>query len=126
MAKLKAGDTIECKIKDNLVVNCYEYDYDRTAIFKIIAKDGAGYCLYIPHYFFIKNCYILDSEHIKDWGIDKKFINEKCLYIKEGYVFRVDKVVDGMSCRQCGEFFHMAESNQPNGSLICWTCRTYH
>lgn len=30
---------------------------------------------------------------------------------------------DGCVCKKCKEFFEYAESNQPDGSLICWACK---
>jgi len=30
---------------------------------------------------------------------------------------------DGEFCAKCGEFYQMAEPNQPDGTLICWRCR---
>ena len=31
--------------------------------------------------------------------------------------------VDGMICKECHFFFAYAESNQEDGSLICYSCR---
>lgn len=30
---------------------------------------------------------------------------------------------DGMSCKRCKDFYHMAEANQDDGSLVCYLCR---
>jgi hypothetical protein len=30
---------------------------------------------------------------------------------------------DGMNCKLCKEWFHMAEPNQEDGTLICRTCK---
>lgn len=30
---------------------------------------------------------------------------------------------DGMSCKSCKEFYPMAEPNQSDGTLICYSCR---
>jgi len=31
---------------------------------------------------------------------------------------------DGIICNKCMNFYHFAEPNQPDGSLICYSCRT--
>ena len=30
---------------------------------------------------------------------------------------------DGMNCKSCKEFYPMAEPNQSDGTLICYSCR---
>ena len=30
---------------------------------------------------------------------------------------------DGMDCCKCKKFFEFAESNQDDGTMICWSCR---
>lgn len=122
---LNPGDKIKCKLKDNVLVNAYETDYDEIIVFEILARDEYGYCVYIPHYLYLNNCVTLDSRLIADWDIDSKFLNEKSLYIRENLVFKVDSVLDGMSCSKCKEFFNKASANQEDGTLICWSCRKY-
>ena len=31
---------------------------------------------------------------------------------------------DGMNCNKCRNFYQYAESNQPDGTLICYSCRS--
>jgi hypothetical protein len=31
---------------------------------------------------------------------------------------------DGMFCRKCRSFYKYAEPNQPDGTLLCYSCRT--
>lgn len=33
---------------------------------------------------------------------------------------------DGLHCVKCGDFYMFAESNQPDGALICYSCRQHH
>lgn len=35
------------------------------------------------------------------------------------------KSSDGETCTKCKEFFPFAEPNQPDDTLICYSCRTY-
>jgi hypothetical protein len=30
---------------------------------------------------------------------------------------------DGCACKKCLNFYHMAEPNQPDGTLLCYSCR---
>lgn len=32
----------------------------------------------------------------------------------------------GMACKKCKEFYSYAEANQPDGTLICYSCRQTH
>lgn len=32
---------------------------------------------------------------------------------------------DGCACKKCKEFYQFAEPNQEDGTLICYSCRTY-
>jgi hypothetical protein len=32
---------------------------------------------------------------------------------------------DGCTCKKCKEFYQYAEPNQEDGTLICYSCRTY-
>lgn len=43
----------------------------------------------------------------------------------ELYVLNVKhkKFPDGMFCRKCQVFFQYAEPNQPDGTLLCYSCR---
>jgi hypothetical protein len=36
---------------------------------------------------------------------------------------RARKFPDGMFCRKCRIFYEFAESNQSDGTLLCYTCR---
>lgn len=63
-----------------------------------------------------------DAQQEFDWGnythpddvIDSK-------PIKKGK----DRDVDGCFCKLCKEFYQFAESNQSDGTLICWSCKNF-
>ncbi len=38
---------------------------------------------------------------------------------------RKRKYLDGMFCKKCKSFYDFAESNQEDGFLLCFSCRTY-
>lgn len=33
--------------------------------------------------------------------------------------------INGLNCKKCREHFPMAESNQSDGTLVCWSCKNY-
>lgn len=35
------------------------------------------------------------------------------------------KINNGCNCKHCGDHYPMAEPNQTDGTLVCWSCRTY-
>lgn len=123
MVQLKFGDRINCCINDFIIVSPYQ-EYTEVATFEIIANDAYGYYLYVPNYMMIKGSSILDYSKSVYLNVDKRFVNEKFIYISENLVFTVKSILDGMSCKNCNDFFIMAKPNQPDDTLLCWSCRT--
>jgi hypothetical protein len=122
MTKLKLGDRVDCRVKSSVIVGPYK-DYDEIRTFQIIAKDKQGYYLYVPAYYTLKNTLRVDARQSKQLGIDIKFLDEEFIYIQGNLVLRVHSVLDGMRCSNCEEFYQMAEPNQEDGTLICYSCR---
>ena len=120
--KLNRGDRVDCRIKDAAIVSSYK-EYDEVRTFEIVSVDKHGYYLFVPSYVYIKKSVTADVYQCKHLGIDNRFIDEQIVYIQENQVYRVSAVLDGMSCIVCQEFFFMAEPNQENGSLVCYSCR---
>jgi len=122
MAHLKPGDRIRCCIKDFFIVSPYQ-EYDEILTFEIVAVNGYGYYLYVPDYIMIKDALVFNEYKCKNLNINHKFYNQYFTHIPEKFVYQIRSILDGMTCTKCKEFFWMAESNQENGSLICWACR---
>lgn len=122
MTKLKPGDRIDCRVKSAAIVSPY-HEYDEVMTFEIVASDNYGYYLYVPHYIYIKGCNKADKMQCRHLSIDKKFLDENIVYINATSIARVVYVMDGMSCRHCKEFYPMAEANQEDGTLLCYSCR---
>jgi hypothetical protein len=125
MTKLKPGDRVNCKIKADSIVSPYAGDYDETRTFEIIGKDQYGYYLYVPIYMYLKDAAPIDQDACDFLQINEKYIGEQIVYIAESMICKITSKIDGCSCSRCKEFFHMAEPNQPDGSMICWQCRKY-
>lgn len=125
MARLKSGDRVNCRLKASLIISPYKDDYDDERVFEIIASDEEGYYLYVPPYFTVKNSDKVDYHFARKLGIDSKFIGEEIIHISDSLVSRVNSTLDGCFCIKCKDFCEMAAPNQPDGTLICWHCRTY-
>jgi len=122
MTKLKPGDRVDCRVKASTIVSPYK-SYDEIQTFEIVAIDNQGYYLYVPHYYSLKGTTVANSYRCKQLGIDKKFLDENILYIQGNMVAHVHEKMDGLSCCICREFYRYAEPNQPNDTLICYSCR---
>lgn len=125
MTKLKPGDRINCRIKKDVIVSPYAGDYDDTRTFEIIGKDPYGYYLFVPYHISLKDSASIDQDACDFLQIDDRFIGEQIIYIQESMICKVSSQIDGCACKKCKEFFHMAEPNQKDGSMLCWQCRTY-
>jgi len=122
MTKLKPGDRVDCRVKASTIVSPYK-SYDEIKTFEIVAKDGHGYYLYVPHYYHLKDTKVADKHRCKELGIDKKFQDENIVYIQENLVAFVHDRLDGLACKICKEFYQYSSANQEDGSLICYSCR---
>lgn len=122
MARLKPGDRVDCRVKEATIVSPYR-DFDDIITFEIVAVDKYGYYLYVPPYITLKGTAKADKYQCKHLGIDKRFLDSDITFIQESSIYRISSVLDGLCCSNCGEFFHMASPNQPDGSLICYSCR---
>jgi len=122
MAKLKPGDRVDCRVKEATIVSPYK-EYDDVLTFEVIGIDQYGYYLYVPPYYFIKKTFTVDKYQCKNLGVDPRFLDVQAHYIQENMILRINSVLDGMKCCNCEEFYSMAEPNQDDGTLICWSCR---
>lgn len=122
MVRLKAGDRVDCRVKSNVIVSPYK-EYDEVRTFEIVAVDKTGYYLFVPHYVILKNSTLADKYQCHNLGIDGRFLDEQIVYIQDNLIARISSKLDGMSCAICHEFHPMAESNQEDGTMICWSCR---
>jgi hypothetical protein len=122
MPKLKAGDRVSCKLKESKIVSPYA-TYDDIRTFEIISVDEKGYFLFIPSYIFIKESFKIDNYSYKRIGVPPKYIGDDSIHIDDGGVYQVAFIMEGQCCKRCSEFFDYAEVNQPDGSMMCWSCR---
>lgn len=123
MAQLKPGDRVDCLIKLYDIIIPYDLEYDYIKTFEIISQDRHGYYLYVPNYIFLNQTTKLDKYLCKQLQIDEKFIDENIIYISENLIYQISSVLDGAFCVICNTFCQYACANQPDGTLICWSCR---
>lgn len=80
-------------------------------------------------------CYFDHSKLVDDVG-DEDYqgsINGPCSHYRRWSLMwplrvinsSLDPKEDGCNCAKCGEWYHMAAPNQPNGTMICWVCRNH-
>jgi len=124
MASLKPGDRVICRIQNAKIVSAYS-TFDEVRTFEIIAVEDSGYFLYVPEYYNIGNSVEITDVSCKKLGLPKKYVGTYTTYILETQIERVHFILDGCICVECGEFYDMAEPNQENGTLICFSCRSY-
>lgn len=124
MVKFKSGDRVDCCVKWNDIVSPYNTDYEEIITFEIISTDESGYYLFVPCYRIIKDSVTVNSILAKREKINKRYIGEQAVYIQESLIFKISSILDGLFCACCSDFFAMSESNQPDGSLICFSCRS--
>ena len=126
--KLTYGDEVTCKIKGNSIVDCTDTNFDVKLQFKIIGYSFIDefYILHIPRYYNIENSWQIERKNLIEFSIKKKYLYQNAVAIKQFKIFAYNKKdtnQDGMNCSKCNNFYHMACSNQPDGTLICWSCR---
>lgn len=124
MAKLKPGDKVRCRIKSGEIVTAYD-EYDEEKDFEIIATDSRGYFIYIPDYLNLRTTVRVTPQSLRLLGIDSRFLGCALVYITTTKVTRIVSFLDGATCIECNEFYKYAEPNQPDGTLICYSCREY-
>lgn len=122
MVKLKPGDRVDCRVRANTIVSPYK-NYDEIRTFEIVATDIHGYYLFVPVHLTIKGSVKADQAQCKQLGIDKRFVDERIVYIQENMIYQVNSILDGMCCAKCSEFYRMAGPNQDDGTMICYACR---
>lgn len=125
MAHCAPGDRVVCRIKDNTIVNVYEENWETESIFDVVSLYEEGYIVYLPEPNILKDSIYIGLHNHKKFNADKRFIDINAYYITDYKIIRIHKRIDGMRCAICDEFYHMATSNQENGSMVCWVCRKY-
>jgi len=101
---------------------------DKTDVHKsfrldVIAKTERGYIVYVPKHMHIPHAKKLSKSMKKRFGINEHYID--CHIVVVGLDSISDIIVrtDGTHCDRCSKFCPYAEANEPDGTLICYSCR---
>lgn len=123
--KYGIGEKIFCKIHESTIVCSTSEAYEAQLIFEIIGigENTSKYLILIPTYYNIRGCWRIKEEHLEKFNINPNWLDHRALVVSEERVCHAANKGDGMSCARCKEFCPMAESNQTNGSFICFSCR---
>lgn len=122
--RLKPGDEVTCRIFESKIVSAYS-SYDDEKTFQIIALDEKGYYIYVPAYHGLRETVVISAGLIEALDINKKYQGGLITYISPNQISKVRVVLDGYACCRCGDFYFQSEPNQPDGTMKCWSCRTY-
>lgn len=121
---LKPGDLIDCHIASGLIINKKNHqDYSEIKTFEIIGTNEHGYYVFVPNYFFIKNLIKITPHLCKSSNISSKYIGENGLHILSNLIYKINSIMDGITCEICKEFHHQSAPNQSDDTFICWSCR---
>jgi hypothetical protein len=101
------------------------HKYDCIKVFEIIATDECGYFLYVPEHLYLQGASRIDTTRCKKLGVKPQFFNEMMVYIMENMIDKISQQLDGATCCKCHQFYGYAVGNQPDGTLICFSCRAY-
>jgi len=58
------------------------------------------------------------------WVIREGYVNLDLLALVDDLDLMINNRSEGMNCSKCNSFNNFAEPNQPDGTLICYSCRT--
>lgn len=150
----KLGDTILCRISTvyGYIKRVDDFGYDKHEFIVIAHFDGDGIredrqVLISPvneSLFSIHETYgsfnLLDTKlfysavfDIKHFETIPSFINYDGKFVAWVYIENICEVVknnidyhnDGCFCKVCTNWYQLAVPNQPDGTLVCWSCRQY-
>ena len=126
--KIYPGDIVYCRVKGNTIVPL-SHKWDGEIPFEIIGISPDNFCiLFIPKYYNIRHSWKIDQSHMTDCNIANKFKGKKAVAIPISKVYKIIRNTpikqDGIICIKCKKFYYMAEANQEDGTLICYSCRT--
>jgi len=125
------GDRVYCRINsDSSVIFDYDFYDSRYLQFKIRTFEVIG----IHDIFYVILCWpgvddavLLNKDRIDKWNINPKHLGRYGIFVREfsiGGRETIDYYKNALACKVCKEYYPYAEPNQPDGSLVCWVCRT--
>lgn len=126
--RYRVGDKVFLKIKKINFVKASSIEYDALISLDVIGydKDKVQYVLHVPCYYNVAHSWYIDNIHIEKYDLEPCYLDERGVFVYEDRIVRVElgnRSQDGMFCKKCNIFAQMAESNQYDGTFICYSCR---
>lgn len=123
------GDIVYCRVRGNTLVSL-DKKWDAEIPFEVIGKSPDGfYILSVPKYYNIRHSWKLEQSHMDDCNIKPHYKGKKVVAAPIGRICKIIRNTpveqDGMICAGCNKFYYMAEANQSDGTLMCYSCRTH-
>lgn len=119
----KIADEVIVKIRNSHIVDRYATNFDKLQTLEIVALFESGYFVYIPQDEFVKDSVKIELYNHKRFNVPTRYIDSYVCFINDDRIVRLYHRRIGMKCRHCNEFYQYAESNQANGTLLCWSCK---
>jgi len=121
-------DIVYCRVRGNTIVPLSK-KWDGEIPFKVIGVSPDGfYILHVPKYYNIRHSWKIEPSHMDDCNIGIQYQGKKAVAVPIEKVCKIIRKTpveqDGMICSGCKKFYYMAEANQSDGTLICYSCRT--
>lgn len=123
----RTGDVVVCRTYQGCIIPKDSTPWEKERNFKVIGtyhEDGTtSWTVYLPPDYQMSNGSRLSRWAREKFEIDAKYANDRVFFISEEHIIKVHKESDQTMCKVCKEWFHMAQPNQLDGTLICWQCR---
>lgn len=123
------GDHVSCKFRNKLLIARHERGEGHVVLTiagKVQIEDAIEYVAYIPPESIsciVDSSFTIRPQLAVEYGIHRKYVGEQGITLRKNNIWRVVFHADGMACKRCEEFFPKAESNQEDGTLVCYQCR---
>lgn len=75
----------------------------------------------------LEDTVVVNKARLKNWRLGPDKLDRNISLVSEKAVGgrrKFDPYLNALSCKLCQEIFPYAQGNQPDGSLVCWSCRT--
>ena len=118
------GDRILARRKGKQIISKNDDDFDELIRVTIIGKSDDHYLGHLAGPYDIKTAWLAGEDDLAIYGFDEKYLMHVVIFLNEDKIdgFQTDSD-DGMNCSCCDEFNIYAGPNQPDGTMICWSCR---
>lgn len=75
--------------------------------------------VYIPHYQSVRVSFKVERKHMRDYGVNPKFMGEQAVFVQLEDIVKHLPQLDGAHCQNCGVFVEYAEPT----NFRCRACK---